>query len=178
MLRRLLSRLALVAALAATASTALAQPFDPRDGGPRPGGPAPNAPAPGGPAPGPHAGPAPAPHHWHPGYGPYRGDSEAWQWLAFAAITVHLLDLMNEQQRRAHEYAQIQATTAPIGQRIVWNDGGASGSVVALRDGTDSAGAYCREFQQDVTVGGRTEHAYGTACRQPDGAWKIVSTRN
>ena len=36
-------------------------------------------------------------------------------------------------------------------------------------------GTYCREFQQTVTVGGRTEEAYGTACRQPDGSWKIVS---
>ena len=33
----------------------------------------------------------------------------------------------------------------------------------------------CREFQQTITVGGRTETAYGTACRQPDGDWKIVS---
>jgi len=24
-------------------------------------------------------------------------------------------------------------------------------------------------------VGGRTEQAYGTACRQPDGSWQIVS---
>ena len=168
MFRRFLFRLALAVTLSATVSSALAQPFDPRDPGPRGG--------PGGPAP--HGGPAPRPHHWHPGYGPYRGDSDAWQWLAFTAITLSLLDLMTEQQRRAHEYAQIQAATAPIGQRIVWNDGGASGSVVAVRDGTDSSGAYCREFLQDVTIGGRNEHAYGTACRQPDGAWKIVSTHN
>jgi surface antigen len=26
-----------------------------------------------------------------------------------------------------------------------------------------------------VTVGGRAEQAYGTACRQPDGSWQIVS---
>jgi len=25
-----------------------------------------------------------------------------------------------------------------------------------------------------VTIDGRTEVAYGTACRQPDGSWKIV----
>ena len=35
-------------------------------------------------------------------------------------------------------------------------------------------GRYCREFQQTVTIGGRTAEAYGTACRQPDGSWKIV----
>ena len=34
---------------------------------------------------------------------------------------------------------------------------------------------YCREFQQTITVGGKTERAYGRACRQPDGSWKIVN---
>lgn len=37
------------------------------------------------------------------------------------------------------------------------------------------SGQYCREYQTEVTVGGQTQQAYGTACRQPDGAWKIVS---
>ena len=36
-------------------------------------------------------------------------------------------------------------------------------------------GQYCREFQQTITVGGQTESAYGTACRQPDGSWQIVN---
>jgi surface antigen len=31
----------------------------------------------------------------------------------------------------------------------------------------------CREFQQTVNIGGRSEQAYGTACRQADGSWKI-----
>ena len=34
---------------------------------------------------------------------------------------------------------------------------------------------YCREFQQTITVGGKTERAYGRACRQPDGSWRIVN---
>ena len=33
----------------------------------------------------------------------------------------------------------------------------------------------CREFQQTVSIGGRSEQAYGTACRQADGSWKIVN---
>jgi surface antigen len=32
----------------------------------------------------------------------------------------------------------------------------------------------CREFQQDVTIAGERVKAFGTACRQPDGTWKIV----
>ena len=38
-----------------------------------------------------------------------------------------------------------------------------------------STTSYCREFQQTITVGGKTERAYGRACRQPDGSWKIVN---
>ena len=38
-----------------------------------------------------------------------------------------------------------------------------------------TTGQYCREFQQTITVGGQTEDAYGTACRQEDGTWQIVS---
>lgn len=36
---------------------------------------------------------------------------------------------------------------------------------------------YCREFQTEVIVGGYPQPAYGTACRQPDGSWKVTSWR-
>lgn len=32
----------------------------------------------------------------------------------------------------------------------------------------------CREYTMDAVIGGKTEQVYGTACRQPDGSWKIV----
>jgi hypothetical protein len=119
------------------------------------------------------------PHgHWYSGYGNYRRDDDAFKWLAFTAITLGVLDLLNESQQREHEAAQIAATTAPIGERIVWRDGGASGVVVATRDGTSTSGRYCREFQQEVSIGGKREDAYGTACRNPDGSWEVISTGN
>ena len=34
---------------------------------------------------------------------------------------------------------------------------------------------YCREFTRDVMVAGKKQPGYGTACRQEDGDWKIVS---
>ena len=37
-----------------------------------------------------------------------------------------------------------------------------------------STGAYCREYQQEIVVGGRVQQGYGRACRQPDGSWKVV----
>ncbi len=114
--------------------------------------------------------------HLYPGYGRFQTDNDAYQWLAFTAITLKALDVLNEAQERAHEAAQVQASSAPIGETIRWQDGGASGSVTAVREGTSTLGRYCREFQQAVTIGGHTEQAYGTACQQPDGAWEIVAT--
>jgi surface antigen len=70
-----------------------------------------------------------------------------------------------------------QAYAAPIGQQIVWNnpESGNSGVIVPIREGHQAnTNAYCREYQQTVTVGGRTQQAFGQACQQPDGSWKIV----
>ena len=114
------------------------------------------------------------PHgHYYHGYGGYHNDDDAWKWLAFTAITLKVLDNLNEEQQREHEAAQVEATTAPVGQPIAWDDGNASGTVTTTRQGQDAAGNQCREFQQEVTIGGQSEQAYGTACLQPDGSWKI-----
>lgn len=67
--------------------------------------------------------------------------------------------------------------TSPSGQTSTWSnpDSGHSGTVTPQPAYQTSSGQYCREYQQQVTVGGKTETAYGTACRQPDGSWKIVN---
>ena len=57
-------------------------------------------------------------------------------------------------------------------------DSGNRGTITprrAYRVQRGSTTRYCREFQQTITVGGKTERAYGRACRQPDGSWKIVN---
>ncbi len=83
---------------------------------------------------------------------------------------------MDEQDEMQANQAVTEAHQAPLGETIVWNnpDSGHSGTVTPVRDGSTSSGLYCREFQQTITVSGRTETAYGTACRQPDGTWRIV----
>jgi surface antigen len=117
------------------------------------------------------------PHgRWYGGYGWHRGDDDAYKWLSFTAITLKLLDNLNEQQQREHEAAQVRATGAAVGETIVWHEGDASGAVTVQRDGTSTTGRYCREFQQEVRIGGNAESAYGTACRNPDGSWEVVST--
>jgi hypothetical protein len=112
--------------------------------------------------------------HVYHGYGYYYTDSEAFKWLAFTAITLKLLDMVSEEQQRLHEEAQIRATTVAVGESVRWSDGDASGWVTPVREGTSSLGRYCREFQQVITVGGKEEEAYGTACRNNDGSWEII----
>jgi hypothetical protein len=109
---------------------------------------------------------------WYPGFGYYRDDSSAWKWLAFTAITLKVLDNLNEAAQRKHEDAQIRAATAAIGQPQVWSDGSYRGSVTATRE-SYVEGRQCREFRQTVEIGGKSEDAYGTACLQPDGSWQI-----
>lgn len=83
---------------------------------------------------------------------------------------------LDDVDRMRMDQANNRAQTAPVGESIAWNNpnSGNSGTVTPVRDGTSSSGEYCREFQQTITVGGKTEQAYGTACRQPDGSWRIV----
>lgn len=85
---------------------------------------------------------------------------------------------MDEQDRRlAQANAQQALETSRTGSVMAWRnpDNGHSGTITPVRTYESSEG-YCREFQQTITVGGKTEKAYGKACRQPDGAWKIVPT--
>ena len=65
---------------------------------------------------------------------------------------------------------------APTGRTGRWNnpDSGNSGTYTPARTYRTAAGRYCREYQQTITVAGETATGYGTACRQPDGSWRLV----
>lgn len=66
---------------------------------------------------------------------------------------------------------------APTCSTITWNNprSGSSGAVTPTQTYEPEPGRYCREFQQQVVIGGKIQDAYGTACRQPDGSWEIVT---
>ncbi len=49
------------------------------------------------------------------------------------------------------------------------------GAVTPLRTFKSETGQDCREFQRLATIEGKTGFNYGTACRQPDGTWRIVT---
>lgn len=83
---------------------------------------------------------------------------------------------MDEVDRMKANQAVTQAQRAPLGETIAWNnpENDHYGSITPTRDGYSESGMYCREFYQTVNIGGKEEDAYGIACRQPDGSWRIV----
>jgi len=78
-------------------------------------------------------------------------------------------------KRLAMEAAQQSFENSPTGTSTEWRnpDSGHSGTITPTRTYQDAGGQYCREYQQTVTVGGESQQAYGTSCRQPDGSWQI-----
>jgi surface antigen len=48
-------------------------------------------------------------------------------------------------------------------------------AVVPTRTYQLETGQFCREYQADVNGAGGKGRAYGRACRQPDGSWKLVN---
>jgi len=63
------------------------------------------------------------------------------------------------------------------GQSSTWNNPntGHSGRVTPTNTKKASSGEYCREYEHEITVDGRKEVVKGTACRQPDGSWRVIS---
>jgi surface antigen len=84
--------------------------------------------------------------------------------------------LDDRDKKMAADSAHRALETAPSGQTVAWNnpDSGHSGTVTPVRT-YQSGGTYCREYQQTVTIDGKPQPSYGTACRQPDGSWKVAN---
>ncbi|HEY8369955.1 MAG TPA: RT0821/Lpp0805 family surface protein [Thermodesulfobacteriota bacterium] len=79
-------------------------------------------------------------------------------------------------RRVAAETAQRALETAPSDTPVTWRnpDSGRSGTITPTRTYQTADGRYCREFQQEVTIGGEQHQAFGTACRRPDGSWQVL----
>ncbi|TVR09708.1 MAG: hypothetical protein EA385_06165 [Salinarimonadaceae bacterium] len=82
---------------------------------------------------------------------------------------------LDERDRFLAEQAQFEAFDS--GRPSRWRgerDRNVYGEVIpgpTFRDGRD----FCREYTHTIYIGGRPQEGYGTACRQPDGSWRIVS---
>ena len=85
--------------------------------------------------------------------------------------------LDSQDRQTAAQTTQQALENKPSGATTAWKnpDSGNSGTVTPVRTYQSASGQYCREFEQTVTIGGKPQKSYGTACRQPDGSWQIVS---
>lgn len=65
--------------------------------------------------------------------------------------------------------------TAPTGRVVEWRnpDTGNQYRVRTTRTYYDRSQA-CREYTTHAIIGGKRQEIYGTACRQSDGAWRVV----
>jgi surface antigen len=84
------------------------------------------------------------------------------------------LDRADTLYARRAEYQALEY--APSGHATAWRnpDTGHYGSVTPIETYQSAGGTYCREFQHQAQIGGRTRDVYGTACRSPDGQWQAV----
>jgi len=62
------------------------------------------------------------------------------------------------------------------GQPAYWRNAktGTNYKVTPTKNVKVGSNQYCREYRTTAEIGGKTEQMYGTACRQPDGSWKVV----
>jgi surface antigen len=92
--------------------------------------------------------------------------------VAGSMIGRHIGQTMDENDRIA---AARTLTSARTGETTQWvnPDNGNVYEVTPTRT-FESAGAPCREFTLDATVGGTPgQQVYGTACLQADGSWEL-----
>ena len=74
------------------------------------------------------------------------------------------------------ETSQRALETTPAGQALPWKNPqtGNYGTVTPSNYYKNSNNQYCREYNQTIVVGGKKQSGHGTACREPDGSWKIM----
>jgi surface antigen len=104
-------------------------------------------------------------------------------WIVAAGLAGGLLGgaighrLDNQDKQMAAEAAARAFETNRTGQTAAWKnpDSGNQGTITPTKTYQAGDGKYCREYRQEVIIGGEKQQAYGTACRQTDGSWQIQS---
>ena len=98
--------------------------------------------------------------------------------LAGAAVGGEIGKSLDKADRLAMQHStQTALEKNRTGNASTWRnpDSGNQGTVTPTRTYETAQGDVCREFQQTITIGGKTETAVGRACRQADGTWRIVN---
>jgi surface antigen len=80
-------------------------------------------------------------------------------------------------ERDRQEAALAERNAVAANHAAVWSNPqtGSAGEVRPKRSYTDASGRQCRDYEHTVIVEGQRETGNGTACRQPDGTWRIVN---
>jgi surface antigen len=87
------------------------------------------------------------------------------------------IELGGAEQQAMADTLQHALEENPTNQSSAWvnPDTGRSGTSVPIKTFQNSSGQPCREFISTITIAGREEQGYGTACRQPDGSWQLAA---
>lgn len=89
-------------------------------------------------------------------------------------VVGNYLDERDKEQHAKSTYHAFQ-TQEPGGQSTWQNpDTGHSGATKIDKAYQTAEGTECKNFTQTINAGGETEQVQGTACRQPDGTWKVI----
>ena len=66
--------------------------------------------------------------------------------------------------------------TAPVGRTVTWKNPDTGNTYAVRPTKTYYANQQpCREYTTHALIGGKSQEIYGKACRQADGAWKVVN---
>lgn len=96
-------------------------------------------------------------------------------WFIYSTRGLPLMNSLSDRQRVIHYNSLERALHAPkIGKAVEWSSRYASGSVVAINEGHNRDGDYCRQFKQLVNYKKNRDETLTTACRRHNGHWKIV----
>lgn len=111
------------------------------------------------------------------------GGEDNWWWAAgLGALAGGVVGnqvgayLDRQDQQTSYRNANYALNNVPDGQSAKWsnpanNTGGYTRPIETVET---ASGQTCRDFQTGVTAQGQSTSGTGTACRQPDGTWKIV----
>lgn len=85
-------------------------------------------------------------------------------------------DLDDKDKQLMELSSQRALESAPSGNSTPWSnpDSGHHGYVTPTKTYQRQDGRYCREYTQVVKISGKSQTAYGTACRQSDGQWELM----
>ena len=111
------------------------------------------------------------------------GGKDNWWWAAgLGALAGGVVGnqvgayLDRQDQQRSYQNANYALNNVPDGQAAKWSNpqNQTSGYTRPIETTKTVSGQTCREFQTGITAQGQSSSGTGTACRQPDGTWKIV----